>query len=133
MNVKSITASWVIALCLLGIFSLMRQPTPNQVEDTVITIPQDAAPKTEEQMGELEATVWCALDGHQLVEVDYQGKKQTLTGAMAIAPTWSGESLDEQEQQRLTPCIQQRMEQLAARLDPNNQSTPALVYLFTQL
>ncbi|AUM14153.1 hypothetical protein [Ketobacter alkanivorans] len=133
MNMKSITASWVIALGLLGIFSLMKQPTLNHsAEDKVITIPQDDAPHTEEQMNELEAKVWCALDGHQVAQVQFQGTTRTLEGAMAIAPHWAGNAFSEQQLQLITPCINQRLQHLALRLQ-HQKSAPAMDYLFTQL
>lgn len=133
MNIKSITASWVIALGLLGIFSLMKQPPLNQrAEEKVITIPQNESPQTEEQMNELEAKVWCALDGHQVAQVQFQGITRTLEGAMAIAPHWAGNALNEQQLQLITPCINQRLQHLAARLQ-HQKSAPAMDYLFTQL
>lgn len=55
MNIKSITASWAIALCLLGIISMMKQPTLNpNGDDTATSIPKEIAPPTQEESSELK-------------------------------------------------------------------------------
>lgn len=55
MNIKSISASWAIALCLLGIISMMKQPAviPNG-EDTATSIPKEIAPPIQEESSELK-------------------------------------------------------------------------------
>jgi len=134
MNFKSITASWVIALCLLGIFSLVKQPSLTEsAEETVIKVPRENAPQTDEQLSELEARAWCALDGQQVAQVLFQGQTLTLNGAMAIAPDWNGGQLTDNQRQLMTPCIQQRLEHLTADLNTKRQEEPVLAYLFTQL
>lgn len=134
MNFKSITASWVIALCLLGIFSLVKQPSLTEsAEETVIKVPRENAPQTDEQLSELEARAWCALDGQQVAQVLFQGQTLTLNGAMAIAPDWNGGQLTDNQRQLMTPYIQQRLEHLTADLNTKRQEEPVLAYLFTQL
>lgn len=131
MNIRSIGASWVIALCLLGLFSMLKQPaTTDGNEDAVITLPKEQSPKTEEQLSELEAKVWCALDGQQVAVTTFQGRSRTLAGAMAIAPDWKGNHLSAEQEERLMPCVQQRLNQMTAHLD---REKPVLDYLFTQL
>lgn len=56
MNIKSITASWAIALCLLGIISMMKQPTLNpNGDDTATSTPKEIAPPIREESSELES------------------------------------------------------------------------------
>ena len=134
MNFKSITASWAIALCLLGIFSLVKQPTLGEsADESVIKVPQERAPKNEEQLSELEARVWCALDGHQIAQVRFNGQLHSLQGAMAIAPEWDGNELTENQAKLIKPCIQQRLQHLTANTPGQHQEEPVLAYLFTQI
>lgn len=134
MNIKSITASWVIALCLLGIFSLLKQPSMgNSAEETVIKVPKENAPQTEEQLSELEARAWCALDRLQIAQVLFQEQTHNLNGAMAIAPDWKGGALTDNQSKLIAPCIQQRLQHLTAKSKTRQQEEPVLAYLFTQL
>ena len=58
MNIKSIGASWIIALCLLGVFSMLKQPAiSDSKEEAVIQVPEDEAPKAEEQLSGLPAAL----------------------------------------------------------------------------
>ena len=134
MNIRSIGASWVIALCLLGLFSMLKQPeVSDSREEALIKVPTEQAPETEEQLSELEAKVWCALDGNQVAVVTFRGQQRSLSGAMAIAPQWNGSHLDADQEERLQPCVQQRLSQLAASSAQQERERPVMDYLFTQL
>jgi hypothetical protein len=137
MTIKSIAASWIIALCLLGLISLLKQPTAevNSTKEPIITIPGESSPQNSVQLTELEAQVWCALDGDQMAQLSFQGKPHSLHGAMAIMPTWKGQALNDSQRNLLASCIDLRLHHLA-KLNGNNtnhDNNPAMDYLFTRL
>ncbi|RLU00374.1 hypothetical protein [Ketobacter sp.] len=56
MNIRSISASWVIALCLLGIFSMLKQPAVSDGdEEAVIRMQEEQTAEPQEHISELDA------------------------------------------------------------------------------
>ena len=138
MNLKSIVASWVIAMLLLGVVSLLSQPakTEGSHQQHLFILPEEKTPETEAQVTELEAKIWCAWEGNQTVQFNYQGKLRKVAGSMGIEPDWNPNHNDDGQNQFLMSCQNIRFQQLANLSAPHGQpdySDSALDFMFTTL
>lgn len=138
MSLKSIVASWVIAMCLLGLVSLLSQPakTEGTHQQHLFILPEDQAPETEAQVTELEAKVWCAMDSNQTVQFKYRGQMRKVEGSMGIQPQWVPTHNDDESNRLLISCENVRHQQLANLNAPGGQPNDpdaALDFMFTTL
>ena len=139
MNLKSIMASWVIAMCLLGLVSLLSQPVKNDEthqQQHLFMLPEEQAPQTEAQVTELEAKVWCALESNQAVQFQFRGKERQIRGSMGIAPDWTPSDKNINPDHLAASCEGIRYQQLAGLNHIENEFTgydPALEFMFTTL
>jgi len=131
ISVRSLAFSWLFALGMLGILlagtpSLSHSGTPD-----VIDLPPHLTPASNDQLAQLQSTVWCALESSRSVRLTLDGRTLQYQGAMAIAPNWDGNVLPAAQQQRVDTCVQQRLRQLTGAT-PEGQRA-ALTFLFTKL
>lgn len=128
MSLKSITASWIIALCLLGLVSLLNHPpaTEEASHERLFILPDEQSPANETQVLEMEAKVWCALTSEQQLQYRYEGSIRTTRGAMGINPSRNPTQETMKQDEHMQECERLRIGQLASQ-------NPALDHLFTTL
>jgi len=133
ISVGSLTFSWIIAFCLLGLISVWSHPPLQAADSRIIEIPALTSSLDISDREHLQATAWCALDKNQIARVSVQGQNEDYRGAMAIAPQWQGQPLTGLKAHLLEDCVKARLSRIRPdNADPSHNES-SFAYLFSNL
>lgn len=131
-NATSIACSWIIAVCFLGMISTWSQPpAADTAKPSLIELPGQILSAAHSDLEHLSASAWCALESNQVAVLKTARDEKQFRGAMAIAPHWRGEPLQQSEQERLNNCVALRLEQTGKNRNLPGSERAALAFLFS--